>query len=129
MYHVSMILQMILWDIVTQLLTKNGKKKGVHIFLFWNWRNKRHNAKIGVLEDLEIKIFLPTQPWWALFWKFSKKKKKVSPLKISSLWQICANKHFFYIDIIVKQNFRNSDILEIWHHSEFCENRQFHLKI
>ena len=33
MYHVAMVLQMILWDIVTQLLTKKGKKKDAQFFI------------------------------------------------------------------------------------------------
>ena len=50
------MLQMILWDIATQSLNKKGKKKCVYKFLFWKLHNK--NAKIDVLKDLEIKIFL-----------------------------------------------------------------------
>ena len=30
MYHVAMVVQVILWDIVNQSLTKKGRKKGVH---------------------------------------------------------------------------------------------------
>ena len=60
MYHVAMVVQVIWWDIVTQLLTKKGKNTGVQNFLFWKLHNK--NAKIGVLEDLENKIFFAIQP-------------------------------------------------------------------
>ena len=62
MYHVATVVQVILWDIVTTSLTKKGKKTGVQNFLFWKLLNK--NAKIGVLEDLEIKIFFVAQPRW-----------------------------------------------------------------
>ena len=32
MYHVAMVLQMVLWDIVTQSLTEKVKKKDGHSF-------------------------------------------------------------------------------------------------
>ena len=35
----------------------------VYFFLFWKLHNK--NAKIGVLEDVEITIFFVAHPWWA----------------------------------------------------------------
>ena len=35
----------------------------VYCFLFWKLHNK--NAKIGILEDVEITIFFAAHPWWA----------------------------------------------------------------
>ena len=46
------------------------------VFLFFKSHNE--NAKIGVLENLEIKIPLPPL------------EVKISPLKISAPWQVCS---------------------------------------
>ena len=58
MYHVTIVLEMILWDIVTQSLNKKGKKKCVHNLLFWKLH--KENTQIDVSMDLEIKIFFTT---------------------------------------------------------------------
>ena len=64
------------------------KKKDVFIFLFRKLHNK--NAKISVLENLEIKIFIGRPATvGGTFTKFP--KVKISPLKISAPWQVCVD--------------------------------------
>ena len=57
----------------------------MYIFLFQKLHNK--NAKIGILEDVEIKIFISRSATvGGTFMKFP--KVKTSPLKISAPWQV-----------------------------------------